>query len=297
MFYDIPKMNYASMVERAKKPYRGSNASPLGYREYSARHFRPLKNEEGFSMHYCIRTVMDNIETNKEKHASRHKPFAIVRSDNTIEFVKSTSPQSENMMLRRILSTPVFHEKTRGGTCIRGNDYSSTNHIMHPIFEGLRIDMDTMKESKPYELYIRKLIHKEAKAFLKQYDEFKIVGLTMFNSMNVRGVSELLDEIKTSKKVHNDATFEAISNKHYVDALMHFILRKYNYWSWADLNEDRLNKLRNAVKEALNNDFDDFVLKHSNVPFKLVQVESGKYFSVSKWGYTIVQDGKEATRY
>lgn len=297
MFYDIPKLNYADMVERAKKPYRGSNASPLGWREYSARHFRPLKDEEGFSIHYCSRTVMDEIESNTAKHASWHKPFAIARPDNTIEFIKPTSAQSENMILRRMLSTPVYHEKARGGTCIRGSDYSSTNHIMHPMFEGLRIDMNTLKESKPYELYVRKLIQKEAKAYLKQYDEFKTVAVTMFNAMNVRGVSELIDEIKTSKKVHNDAVMSAISEKHYVDALVHFILRKYNYWSWADMNESRLNNLRGVVKESLEKDFNHFVLERSNVPFKLVQVESGKYFSVSKWGYTIVQDGKEMVRY
>ena len=297
MFYDIPKLNYADMVERAKKPYRGSNASPLGWREYSARHFRPLKDEEGFSIHYCTRTVMDEIESNTAKHAAWYKPFAIVRPDNTIEFIKPTSAQSENMILRRMLSTPVYHEKARGGTCIRGSDYSSTNHIMHPMFEGLRIDMNTLEASKPYELYVRKLIQKEAKAYLKQYDEFKTVALTMFNAMNVRGVSELIDEIKTSKKVHNDAVFSAISEKHYVDALAHFILRKYNYWTWADITESRLNNLRSVVKESLENDFDDFVLARSNVPFKLVQVEASKYFSVSKWGYTIVQDGKEMVRY
>ena len=78
---------------------------------------------------------------------------------------------------------------------------------------------------------------------------------------------------------------------------MHFILRKYNYWSWADMNESRLNNLRGVVKESLEKDFNHFVLERSNVPFKLVQVEASKYFSVSKWGYTIVQDGKEMVRY
>jgi len=289
MFYDIPKMNYANMVERAKKPYRGSNATPLGYREYSARHFRPLQNEEGFALYYRHREVLDNV-----KDLDLGIAFAIVRPDNTIEFNNPTSAQSENMMLRRILSAPVYHEKTRGGTCIRV--HHNERSTMHPMFKGLRIDMDTLKEHKPYELYIKTISRKVAVEYLKQYDEFKVASLTMFNSMNADGVNDLLTELRLNKKDHNDTFFECFEKKHYVDALMHFVLRKYNYWSWADVTLSRLVNFKSVVNQAVTNHFDEFALRRSDVPFKLKQVEGGKYFPTSKWGYVIVQDGKEMVR-
>jgi hypothetical protein len=289
MFYDIPKMNYANMVERAKKPYRGSNATPLGYREYSARHFRPLQNEEGFALYYRHREVLDDV-----KDPDNKKAFAIVRPDNTIQFNNPTSAQSENMILRRILSAPVHHEKARGGTCIMV--HQNERSTMHPMFRGLRIDMDTLKEHKPYELYIKTISRKVAVEYLKQYDEFKVASLTMFNSMNADGVNDLLTELRSNKKYHNDYFFECFEKKHYVDALMHFVLCKYNYWSWADVTLSRLVNLKAVVREALDKHFDEYALRNSDAPFKLKQVEGGKYFPTSKWGYVIVQDGKEMVR-
>jgi hypothetical protein len=285
MFFDISKMNYDDFVKRSKKPYRGSNASPLGWREYSARHFRPLENEEGFALYYRHRGLLDDT-----KDSDLRKSFAVVRPDNTIEFNNPTSTQSENIMLRNILNTPFYHEKARGGTCI------SKENIMHPIFKGLRINMDTLKETKPYELYVKKLIHKEAKGYLKQFDEFKIASLTMFNSMNANGVDELLYEVRKSNCYHNVVFFECLEKKHYVDALMHFVLSKYGYWNWADITESRLADFKEVVKQALDKNFNDFVLLNTEVPFQMKMVESGKRFPTSKWGYAIVQDGNKMIR-
>ena len=289
MFHDIPKINYDDFVKRSKQPYRGSNASPLGWREYSARHFRPLENEEGFALYYRHREVLDDV-----KDIDYRKSFAIVRPDNTIEFSNPTSAQSENLMLRRILGSPVYHEKGRGGTVIskhRGSD----DKTMHPMFRGLRINMDTLKESKPYELYVRKLVQKEAKAYLKQFDEFRVAGITMFNSMNAKGVDELLNELRKTKN-HSDMFFECLEKKHYVDALMHFALNRYTYWTWAEINDGRLLNFKEVVKQSLDKYFNDFVLQNTDEPFQLKMVESGKCFPTSKWGYTIVQDGNEMIR-
>jgi hypothetical protein len=305
MFYDVKKTNYEALKKRTQtiKPYRGSDAFPLGFREYSDRHFRPLKDEEGFALYYADRQVID--QTIKLGHLDNSRywrtPFAIVRADNSIEFVRKTGHMNENLILQQMLHGHVFHSKTHGGTLIKRivGDTDGKNdefkYITHPVFKGLRIDMDTLRAVTPYELYSKKLIREEAREYLKQFEDTKKAGMTMLRAMKPDGINELIQDVRSAcYSNYNKAFFEAVNNNHYLDALSCFYLHESGYW-W-EVTEERKDRFMRLMDDMLSKKFNDYVLKNSNIGFQLVKLESEKLFSSCKWGYSIVCNGKEVVR-
>ena len=90
-------LTYDKMVERTKtvKPYRGglNNAYPMGWREYSRRHFRANK-DGSFSIYYKNRESVDVVESGNFKEGWDRESLtrwvdrqhlATVYPDNTFE--------------------------------------------------------------------------------------------------------------------------------------------------------------------------------------------------------------------
>ena len=307
MFYDISKTNYETLKKRSQtiKPYRGSDAFPLGYREYSDRHFRPLKNEEGFELYYADRQVIDQTikAGNLQMDNARYwrNPFAIVRADNSIEFIRGTGVMSENLILQQMLSSNVFHSKPHCGTLIRrivgSTDGKSDTFqfIMHPMFRGLRLDMDTLKAVTPYEIYTKRIVRNEAKEYLKQFEDTKSVGMTMLRAMRADGINELIRDVRgESYSNYKKKFYESVDSNYYLDALMCFFLHESSIW-W-DVTEDNKERFFRRLENVLDKKFNDYVLKNSNIGFQLVKLESEKLFPTCKWGYSIVCNGEEVVR-
>jgi hypothetical protein len=301
MFYDISKTNYETLKKRSQtsKPYRGSDAFPLGYREYSDRHFRPLKDEEGFALYYGDRQVVD--EASKQGGVVTREwqmPFAVVRADNSIEFVRHTGHQNENMILQYMLNGHVFHSKPHGGTLIKrivGGEDEKFEFIMHPMFRGLKIDMDTLKAVTPYEIYIKRIIRDEAKEYLKRFEDTKSVGLTLLKAMRADGINELINDVRgEAYSNYNKKFYESVDSNYHLDALMCFFLHEASIW-WS-ITEENKSRFFHRLENVLSTKFNDYVLKNSNVGFKLVKLESEKLFSTCKWGYSIVCNGEEVVR-
>ena len=310
MYHDIHKTNYASLKHKVKvtAPYRGSDAYPIGWRDYSARHFRPLKDEEGFALYYGNRRDVDEIIKKGTGVTTRlsHTPFAIVRADNSIEFLRDTGLMSENLLLQNLLSSGVYHSKAHGGTVIKQaiGRYSETpikefKYSMHPMFVGLRINMDTLEAMTPYEFYRRKLNRVQAKSYLEQFEETKKTGIVMLKAMTHNGINDLIRDLRntlrnTPHSEYSKKFYESVDNKYYLDALMYFVLIEQNYW-W-DISNERLPRFIKLVTDALSKKFNDFVLKNSDVGLDLVKLESGELFESCKWGYKIVCNGQETKR-
>jgi hypothetical protein len=304
MFYDVSKVNYETLKKRTQtwKPYRGSDAFPLGHRNYSDRHFRPLKDEDGFALYYADRQAIDEtIKAGNTNSRYWRTPFAIVRADNSIEFVRQTGHQNENMILQQMLHGHVFHSKPHGGTLIKRiiGDTDGKNekfkYIVHPMFKGLKIDMDTLKAVTPYEMYSKKLIREEAKEYLKQFEDTKNVGMTLLKSMRADGINELINDVRgESYSNYKKKFYEAVGNNYHLDALMCFFLHESGFW-W-EMTEERKDRFIRLMDGLLAKKFNDYVLKNSNVGFQLVKLESEKLFSICKWGYSIVCNGEEVVR-
>jgi hypothetical protein len=296
MFDDIRKISYNRLkLITEHGAYRGSEGSngayPLGDRKYSNRHFRPLE-DGSYALYYAHRESMDN-RVKENTDANLRAPFAIVRPDNTIEFTRGTGYQSENLILRGLLNANVTHSKPHEGTVI-------ANHAtMHPMFQGLKLDLDTMQTAKPYELYAKVLIREKANELIKQFDDFKVISMTMFNAMNGSGINEMVEEMRLmarANKPERGAFIEAYNKGHYVDALMLFFFNDLNFWYYIDANEERIKMLKTRVQNKLKLKFNEYVIRQNDSPYKLVQLETGKPFRSSKWGYKIVQDGENVIR-
>ena len=170
-FYDISKISYESLANQVKnsKPYRNSgNAYPLGFREYSARHFRALE-DGSFSIWYLHREFSDKIQVGgvTEGWWRDKKPLGVVRPDNSFEFTTENGlHQGENTLLSELLGVYIHQVKDKGGAVM------STGDGEYPIFTGLRFDLATKKPLTQFTVVQPTLNRKRSNEHMKQYKEF-----------------------------------------------------------------------------------------------------------------------------
>ena len=302
MFYDIRKVNYAKLLHKTQteKPYAGSsNAWPIGSRDYSARHFR-MREDKSFDCFYTNRTGLDEIEKgNKKIHQWGDNKFCTIHPDNTMSFENNTSHQSHNLILRSMLSDMVYHEKARGGTIIRdAKAHREQPLYMHPMFKGLKIDLESHMSVESYVVNVRKLDKKMSKEYLAPYQDFKKIAIVLVDPMSDEGIHEVLADLRKefNKNLNEYINFKnLIDDRRYVDAgvwLGYRLNLNYLGWSSSALG-DRFKQL---LREAISTKTDKYLLSSTDIPFILEPLEGGKYFPTSKWGYCIVQNNQVKQR-
>jgi hypothetical protein len=303
MFYDIKRATYEALmnVVNTSKPYVGTtNAYPLGAREYSDRHFR-LQGDGTIVCYYSNRKQVDGVIEGTLQDRTWHKQFATIYPDNTIEFDRPTTHMGENMILRRMLGGNVYHEKARGGTMFT---YRTANDqmIMHPVFNGLVIDLSTQQSTKPYVINTKRLNQKKAKEYLAQYSNMKEVAKVMIDPMSDEGIRETLidlnKEFKEKMWMKPTLVVDLLDQRRIVDAaIMLASLENINYINWDHSNMVLGRSFKVNLFEKIHTKLNDIILQGTDIPFILEPHEGGKYFPTSKWGYTIVQDNEVKTRY
>ena len=298
MFYDVNRVTYEKLrkIVSEQKPYANTtNVYPLGAREYSNRHFR-LREDGSMDCFYSNRTTRDEVETGVRVEKPWDTKFATIYPDNTIVLNKSTNAQSENLILQNMLHMHVFHEKARGGTVMReGMD------IMHPVFDGLRLNLATHESIEPYVVNVRKLDKKLGKEFLKPYEEFKKIASILIDPMSDEGIHETLSDLKMEYENQTNLlkfiTFKnLIDQNRYVDAgvwLANKLNLNYLNWSSSTLGD----RFKSLLRQAIATKTDKFLLSSTDIPFKLQPIEGGKYFPTSTWGYVIVQNNEVKQRF
>jgi hypothetical protein len=304
MFYDIKRVNYAQLIDSVSKtkPYAGTtNVYPLGAREYSDRHMR-LQEDGSFVCFYSNRKQVDEISKGQKEEKSWHKKFATIYPDNTIEFERPTNHMGENMILRRMLGGNVCHEQARGGMVFKFHQ-SADKVVMHPIFNGLRVNLSTQESTVPYILNIKKLNQKKAKEYLAQYGNFRNIAKVMIDPMSDEGIRETLMDLKEEFKdsiyiMPKTLVVKLLDQRRVVDAAVMFAsVENINYINWSHSNMSLGKIFKDNLFDKINNKFNEVVLQGTDIPFILEPHEGGKYFPTSKWGYTIVQNNEVKTRY
>jgi len=305
MFYDIKRVNYAQLADRVAKtkPYAGTtNVYPIGAREYSDRHMR-LQEDGSFVCFYSNRKQVDEISKGERPEKVWHQKFATIYPDNTIEFERPTNHMGENMILRRMLGGNVSHEKARGGTIFRFNQ-DNDKIIMHPIFNGLRVNLNTQESTEPYILNVKKLNQKMAKEYLAQYGNFKQIAKVMIDPMSDEGIRETLMDLKAEFKddmwiMPKTLVVKLLDQRRIVDAAVMFAsVENIHYINWEQTSNMTLGgKFKNVLFDKINKKFNDVLLHGTDIPFILEPHEGGKYFPTSKWGYVIVQNNEVKQRY
>ena len=125
--------------------------------------------------------VYRNHYTNEETHifVTRHPSvLGTVRSDNTFEFTNKSYGLGDNMMLSDY-SAGYFSICSRMGGLIY-----SQGHSMLPVYQGMRVDCNTMRPTKDFSVFVKNVDRSKSKALVKSYEKLFKVSETMFKAID-----------------------------------------------------------------------------------------------------------------
>lgn len=310
-FYDINKISYESLANQVKnsKPYRNSgNAYPLGYREYSARHFRAM-DDGSFSIWYLHREYSDKIQVGDvtEGWWRDKKPLGVVRPDNSFEFTTENGlHQGENTLLSELLGVYIHQVKDKGGAVM------STNDAQYPIFTGLRFDIATKKPLTQFTVVQPILNRKRSNEYMKQYKEFLDVYPMFIKAMNDKAALDVIRDLYNQYNKFYGAEFneqtlkEVVDRKHYVDAAFVMYLLKTHwvrsnfYYHWRDENagtsEPRLpREWQDQVQGTVSRHFRRTMLAETKEAFDWIDLPMGR-LPKTTWEHKIVSPTGELFR-
>jgi len=225
------------------KPYRGSDRYPMWDRAHRHKYMIPVTTDDGKTeYHVCYywcwdKKILDEaeylaiqddaerqkytlletrVDGSKIYYAQDKKPhvLAIVRDDNTIEFVAKYLNQGERYYLSQLSNGQFWSDVRKGGVLYR--DYYVGKTI--PIFKNLRIHTDTLKayEGNKYEVVTRRVDRKKAKQAMQDYAEPMKLAEVMFKAMSKQAFYEIAIEqynlVERDKKEFD--TYEKIRDEH-----------------------------------------------------------------------------------
>lgn len=337
IFHDVKQvwaggLTYDKMVERTKtiKPYRGGldNAYPMGWRQYSRRHFRANK-DGSFSIYYKNRESVDVVESGNFKEGWDRESLtkwvdrqhlATVYPDNTFE-IRQHLGQGDSTYMTEAFGYWFQSCGARGGTIA----WSPQGKAMHPIFKGLRLHLDSDKKVSgetvtPYTVFQRRVNRKLANEAIAKYDQFLNVAPVMVGAMSKDGLLEtmrdLVDEGLFNKKEPNESSmshFDKLVQSHrLVDAACLFMLANNihhivysafhetrpslgGYWGYNDTAEREASFFKMRLEQAFKDVFKPSIIKANNA-FNLKELKAGTILPKSKWGYIIESDGAPVIR-
>ena len=304
-FDDVKMVSYKKLenIMRNEKPYQNTSVYPLGERRYSNRHFR-MRDDGAFTIHcWNLKMAEQDINIGIEPHYTS----AIIHLDNSIEY-KYVGGCGDVQFLSA-LAGGVCHSKTRGG---------SLHHYMktHPLFLGLRINLESYQAVTPYVMRSRVLDKKKGRELLANYEVGSKVAMVMLESMDYVGRHEhaafLLSEYGSDFALNQDTEMVVrLMDEHkYADALM-LSLIKANwhmhrcaenghhdaYWAASKRNIFG-GGFSNTLNSHFRNKFNNNLLDGSPEVFKYGEpYEMGSSFPSSKWGYSLKDlNGKNLVR-
>lgn len=323
-------LTYDKLVERTKsiKPYRGglNNAYPMGWREYSRRHFRANK-DGSFSIYYKNREQVDVVESGNFKEGWDKESMikwvdrahlATVYPDNTFE-IRQSLGQGDSTYMSEAFGYWFQYCGARGGTIV----WDKAGH-MHPIFKGIRLHLDPVKKKSgetvtPYKVFQRRVNRKLANEAIAKYDQFLNVSPVMIGAMHKDGVLETMRDLvqeglfdalnPPSSMVHFD---KLVQSHRLVDAACLFMLANNihhivysalhttkpslgGYWGSNETPEREVAFFKSRLETAYEHQFKPSIIKANNA-FNLKELEVGTILPKSKWGYIIESNGAPVIR-
>ena len=260
----LKRLNYAELKAFVdwETPYRRENdriskSWPLGPRRDSHKHLR-LHDDGSISLWYGNRLTVDEhaavnymreefdemdatweaLRSNPDRDAkfshmvynTRNK-LGVIHPDNTFEFL-NVKDQGDAMFLSCVLRATVKAEARRGGMMFYGK-----NDQVHPIYRGLRINLETHEAVSDYTVRRYKVNRSGFNKYKKFYDEYIKVSTAMVSQMDNKGVLDLAldvtteiqdsrDKQPTKKDFNKSEAFVAlrnyIDNKDYLGGLVMF---------------------------------------------------------------------------
>ena len=342
-------LNYKRLdsISNSVSPYRGSlNRFPINSRMQNTKYF--LVDEENGERVFTIvyGTRHNHVSLTKEEydeqtkdgasnfgrseHADKtwtyqrydHVPniLGLVRPDNTFEFTALNYYRGERGVLSSYVAGYFRTDSRRGGMVWR-----QQRNIM-PIYQGLRVNCETMRPIKPITVIGRKVDRKAGKGLLDKYKDFYTTTEVMTKAMNYETfintmndvVNEHLGGLRNIEKnivyVANGSNQRIYSEKAEtllhtapLDAAMLYMLgwdicgMRWSLRGFVDTNlatrysssDNTPHSIFLSLKRRLNKE----IYKANDEMFKKVEYVDCEMYPPSEWGYTVLVDGAEIKQY
>jgi hypothetical protein len=333
--------NRLTGITETQKPYRGTtNRYPIGSRTQNTKNFYvdEINGEKVYRItygthhieHFVTKEVYDSDtekyhertwETDEAKRYCFYEPvpnqLGVVRSDNTFEFTsKHGYGQGHNSVISSWSQGYFYTSSRHGGMVYRDN----SRGIFHPIFKGMRIQIDTMQPHKDsiYKAVGKRVNRKEGKEFLKRYEDFYKINEVMLKAMDYKAYMETAHDVVNSLEITTDKwglygedckkliTYaESCINSAPLDAGVAFALAYDIKDVWSRVRaftgagssyysrEVELESIFINLKRKLNNE----LYRKNPTVMNLIEYEMGSLYPASQWGIDIYVDGKEVEQY
>lgn len=297
-FEDVPFMTYESFmgVVKKNKPYRGTDAYPIGDRRYSHRHF--VVQDGKVQVWHCHLKRATEFRTGKLKEESRgwvgSRHLVTIHPDNTVEFHEVIGI-GDSMFLSNLIGGVVCSSSKHGGTI--WSRYTGGGHKIHPVFKGLRVALNdhSVHPDSQYKMIYRRVLPTKKREVLGALDTQLSVAFTMLDSMTAEGIKDMWKELREAAKTpeHRAQLLqEAVDNNHCLDVLIHTCMTmRRSYWveyaNQKEVMQERIRDLAERSKRA-------YLSSHPEA-FKYVEREPFD-FPTASWGIQIKVGDKFAER-
>ena len=337
-------LNYTRLnsISNSVSPYRGSvNRFPIASRRHNTKYFfvrdddgqRVFDIVHGQNWKHITLTEAEHDECakqgvprlNKYQDHSTNKweyyryevypnILGIVRPDNTFEFTADNYGQGDRGILSTYGHGELSTNSRMGGMIWTGRLYGNGERGAFPIYQGMRVNCESMQPIKPITVVGKKVDRKVGKDLLAGYASFYATTEVMTKAMDyevfVRTMGDVMNDhmdgdIAQDHTVYS-AKAEALIHTAPLDAAMLYMMgwdiggMRWNLRRFLDTNfsryssnEDTPHTMFLNLKRRLNKE----IYKAHEKVFKKVEYVNGEMYPPSEWGYTVMVDGVEVKQY
>jgi hypothetical protein len=338
----MSKLDFGSLASKVRSidPYRGTMRYPMDNRTNRQNIFELVEKDNDIEFHVShgykynqveisearfklmegvrgVRNVKKTYDHEKYDYYTTEltpRVLCVVRSDNSIEYVADSFYQGDNMKMSDWMFGYQYDSYKMSGTAWNGAHHKGTN-INHPIFKGLRIDLETHQPvNQNVQVFRRTVNRSKSKELMAIYKEAFKSPDALLRCMDVEtmlvSAKDVLDEHEA--KVNEDGKRSYISSSEYFnlaeqcfengmnfDAVvlyaMSMQLDGFNRWSmdnWMNGHRsyNRMTEPKNLVARLVTNLSKRLYKEHK--PFDEEEVDF-KTVTPSQWGLRVVVDGVE----
>ena len=336
-------LNYVRLnsISNSVSPYRGSvNRFPIASRRHNTKYFL-VREEDG-------QRVFDIVHGQRWKHITLTKAehdnlakqgspklrsyqhgdgtweyytyevspniLGVVRPDNTFEFTSTSYGQGDRGILSTYGHGELSTNSRMGGMIWTGRLHGNGTRGAYPIYQGMRVNCESMQPTKPITVIGRKVDRKVGKDLLAGYADFYATTEVMTKAMDyevfVRTMNDVMNDHMGGDIARDHTEYSAkakeIMEVAPLDSAMLYIMgwdignMRWNLRRFMDTqfgrysaHEDTPHTMFLNLKRRLNKE----IYKAHEQVFKKVEYVNGEMYPPSEWGYTVMVDGVEVTQY
>ena len=336
-------LNYTRLnsISNSVSPYRGSvNRFPIASRRHNTKYFL-VREEDG-------QRVFDIVHGQRWKHITLTKAehdnlakqgstklrsyqhgdgtweyytyevspniLGVVRPDNTFEFTSTSYGQGDRGILSTYGHGELCTNSRMGGMIWIGRLHGNGERGAFPIYQGMRVNCESMQPTKPITVIGRKVDRKVGKDLLASYASFYATTEVMTKAMDyevfVRTMGDVMNDHMDGDIAQDHAVYsakaETLIHTAPLDAAMLYMMgwdiggMRWNLRRFLDTNfsrysahEDTPHTMFLNLKRRLNKE----IYKAHEKVFKKVEYVNGEMYPPSEWGYTVMVDGVEVKQY